>query len=122
MQLDTAEGVRDFLRLCLDPGPRLPSRTVSQLVTIMPEWLAEQVAAHTPELAPLRDEATAAQTAAATALETYTEALHAWIYREPHPNPTPVQPDPTPSVPIPLHERPDNAADPTAYTSTGEQQ
>ncbi|MFI1954826.1 hypothetical protein ACH437_23760 [Streptomyces xinghaiensis] len=89
MQLTTAEEVRDFLRLCLDPGPRLPARTVSQLVTIMPDWLAEHVAAHTPELAPLREEAAAAQTAATAALETYTEALRAWISGEPDPDPAP---------------------------------
>lgn len=37
MDLDTVEQVRDFLRLCLNSGPRRAGRTVAQLAKVMPD-------------------------------------------------------------------------------------
>ncbi|WP_433916909.1 hypothetical protein [Streptomyces sp. NBC_01744] len=80
--LDTVGEVRDFLRLCLHPGPRRAGRTVAQLAKVMPDWLAERLTAHAPHLADLREAAARAEAEAAQACKAYTDALGAWITEE----------------------------------------
>ncbi|MFF1834165.1 hypothetical protein ACFVXE_08160 [Streptomyces sp. NPDC058231] len=80
--LDTVGEVRDFLRLCLNPGPRRAGRTVAQLAKVMPDWLAERLTAHAPHVAEFREAAARAETEAARARKAYADALGAWISEE----------------------------------------
>ncbi|MFI5629157.1 hypothetical protein ACIA8E_07215 [Streptomyces sp. NPDC051664] len=80
--LDTVGEVRDFLRLCLNPGPRRTGRTVAQLAKVMPDWLAERLTAHAPHLTELREAAVRAEAEAARARKAYADALGAWITEE----------------------------------------
>jgi hypothetical protein len=79
VQLTTAEEVRAFLRLCLDPGPGRPKRTVAQLAEIMPGWVAGPLHEHAPHLARLGAAVDQAEAAAAAARTALAEALGAWI-------------------------------------------
>lgn len=82
MQLQTPDEVRDFLRLCLDPGLGRKKRSVTQLALIMPDWLATPLTEHAPHLAELRDAVDRAEAAATEARAAYTEGLWAWIADE----------------------------------------
>lgn len=75
MKYKTREELRDFLRLCLDPGPGRDKRTVEYLAEIMPGGVVDLIAEHAPHVAELR-------TAAADAKTAYTEALRVWIADE----------------------------------------
>ncbi|MFF0395116.1 hypothetical protein ACFYSJ_04900 [Streptomyces sp. NPDC005248] len=82
MQLQTPDEVRDFLRLCLDPGLGRKNRSVTQLALIMPDWLAAPLTEHAPHLAELRNAVDRAEAAATEARAAYTEGLRAWIADE----------------------------------------
>lgn len=70
--LETLDDVRDFLRICLTPRGPFPGRTVEELATVMPAWLADRLADHAPDVAELR-------AAADRAREAYVTALGDWI-------------------------------------------
>ncbi|MFF3096745.1 hypothetical protein [Streptomyces cyaneofuscatus] len=74
-ELSDLEGLRGFLRLCLDPGPGRDGRSVEGLARRMPSFLADSIADHAPELAALRK-------AAQDAHEAYLAALQDWITAE----------------------------------------
>ncbi|MEU8834854.1 hypothetical protein [Streptomyces sp900116325] len=80
--LGTVGEVRDFLRLCLNPGPRRTGRTVAQLAKVMPDWLAERLTVHAPHVSELREAAARADADAARARKAYADALGAWIAEE----------------------------------------
>lgn len=80
--LDTVGEVRDFLRLCLNPGPRRAGRTVAQLAKVMPDWLADRLTVHAPHVTELREEAARMEAEAARARKAYADALGAWITEE----------------------------------------
>ncbi|WP_329157675.1 hypothetical protein OHB49_03010 [Streptomyces sp. NBC_01717] len=82
MQLQTPDEVRDFLRLCLDPGLGGKKRSVTQLALIMSDGLAASLTEHAPHLAELRDAVDRAEAAATEARANYTEGLRAWIADE----------------------------------------
>lgn len=52
-QLNTADEVRAFLRLCLGPGPGRDKHTAARVAEIMPDSLAEPLNQHAPHLAGL---------------------------------------------------------------------
>ncbi|WP_327415458.1 hypothetical protein [Streptomyces sp. NBC_01233] len=79
LELHTAAQARAFLGLCLDPGPGRHTRTLDDLVRIMPPWLQDQVDGHAPHLAELRAEADRLQAALTEAQTVYATALGAWI-------------------------------------------
>ncbi|MGW1989656.1 hypothetical protein [Embleya sp. NPDC001921] len=84
----TAEDLRAFLRLCLDPGPGRDKRTVAKLADLTEtslSGLAEEIAEHAPHLADLLSEVKRARAV-------YVEALRGWIADEPPPAPTPEPP------------------------------
>lgn len=74
-ELSDREGLRGFLRLCLNPGPGREGRTVEGLARRMPPFLADSIADHVPALAALRKAAQDAQ-------EAYVAALQEWITAE----------------------------------------
>ncbi|MEC3995229.1 hypothetical protein VSR01_17470 [Actinacidiphila sp. DG2A-62] len=78
MQFQTEEEVRDFLRLCLDPGHGV-KRTPAKLTAIMPDLLRDRLEGHAPHLADLRQEAERAEAATEKARAAHAEALGAWI-------------------------------------------
>jgi hypothetical protein len=78
MQFETREEVRDFLRLCLNPGHGV-TRTPNKLVEIMPETLRERLEGYAPHLAGLRQEAERAQAATEQARAAHADALTAWL-------------------------------------------
>lgn len=71
VSISTAEELRAFLGLCLDPPGREP-RTPEELARLMPPWLAADVAEFAPHLGELRKAADAAR-------EAYVTALTEWI-------------------------------------------
>ncbi|MGW6416335.1 hypothetical protein [Streptomyces sp. NPDC055055] len=79
LRLETPAQARAFLGLCLDPGPGRRTRTLDDLVQIMPPWLQDQVDEHVPHLAALRAEADRLQLALAAAQAAYSQGLGAWI-------------------------------------------
>lgn len=79
LQLNTEAEVRDFLKLCLDPGPLRPKRTVAKLARVMPGWLRERLDTHAPDLAELHATAGRLQGEADRADRDYAKALGAWI-------------------------------------------
>lgn len=81
-QLNTAEEVRSFLALCLDPGPGRDKRTAARVAEIMPDWLAGPLNQHAPHLAVLSAAVHQAEAAAAAARAVHAEALAAWIAGE----------------------------------------
>lgn len=81
MDLSTECSVRDFLRLCLDPGHGI-KRTPAKLAGIMPGPLEDAVMRYAPHLAELRDEANRQEKQARKARKAYTDALAAWIADE----------------------------------------
>jgi hypothetical protein len=87
--LDTPEQVRDFLRLCLNPGAGYPKRTVARLAAIMPDWLAAPLTEHAPHLGTLRARVEGAEAYAEEERARYVEALRSWIARETIPAPEP---------------------------------
>ncbi|MFJ1606964.1 hypothetical protein ACIOHS_26875 [Streptomyces sp. NPDC088253] len=78
MNLDTENGVRDFLRLCLDPGHGI-KRTPAKLAAVMPGPLEEALMRFAPHLGDLRAEADRQEAEARKARKAYTDALAAWI-------------------------------------------
>ncbi|MFZ4266538.1 hypothetical protein [Streptomyces arboris] len=74
-ELSDPEGLRAFLRLCLNPGPGRDKRSVEGLAARMPSFLADSIADHAPHLAALRKTAQDAH-------ETYVTALQDWITAE----------------------------------------
>ncbi|MFB8402136.1 hypothetical protein [Streptomyces sp. NPDC055912] len=79
LRLETPAQARAFLDLCLAPGPGRDTRTLDDLVRIMPPWLQDQVDGHAPHLVGLRAEADRLQAALADAQTAYATALGAWI-------------------------------------------
>lgn len=77
--LNTAAEVREFLALCLDPGPGRDKRTAARVAEIMPGWLAGPLNRHAPHLATLSAAVHEAEAVAAAARTEHTEALGAWI-------------------------------------------
>ncbi|MFJ7489743.1 hypothetical protein ACIQZB_00530 [Streptomyces sp. NPDC097727] len=87
-QHDTPEALRDFLKLCLDPGHGI-KRAPVRMAEALPEPLARKVVEFAPHLGGLRDHAEAldkqAKLAAKRAKEAhraYADALTAWIHDE----------------------------------------
>ncbi|MFI0934655.1 hypothetical protein ACH4RG_23395 [Streptomyces sp. NPDC021019] len=74
-ELDDTEGLRAFLRLCLNPGPGREGRSVDGLAQRMPSFLADSIDVHAPHIAALRKTAQDAQ-------EAYVTALQDWITAE----------------------------------------
>ncbi|MCX4609482.1 hypothetical protein [Streptomyces mirabilis] len=70
--------VRDFLRLCLDPGRGI-KRTPAKLAGIMPGPLEEALMRFAPHLGDLRTEADRQEAEARRARNVYVDALAAWI-------------------------------------------
>ncbi|PSK52420.1 hypothetical protein B0E38_04746 [Streptomyces sp. 111WW2] len=81
MEFQTADRLRDFLALCLDP-PGREGRTVDQLAQVMPAWVVEDLREHAPELGALRDELTEAEAVVTERRAAFTAALGAWIRGE----------------------------------------
>lgn len=80
-QYDTPEGLRGFLKLCLDPGHSI-KRTPDRLAEVLPEALASRAAEFAPHLGRLRHEAKTADQRAKEARRAYADALAAWIHGE----------------------------------------
>ncbi|MDX2922893.1 hypothetical protein [Streptomyces sp. NE06-03C] len=74
-ELSDLEGLRGFLRLCLNPGPGRDGRTIEGLARRMPSFLADSIADHAPHLSALRKTAQDAH-------EAYVTALQDWITAE----------------------------------------
>ncbi|MFI0827210.1 hypothetical protein ACH4Q7_22455 [Streptomyces roseolus] len=72
-ELDTPAEVREFLRLCLR------TRTINELATVMPDWLAQAISNNDPRLASLRRSIAEAEAALADARARYVTVLDAWI-------------------------------------------
>ncbi|WP_329131613.1 hypothetical protein OG552_10675 [Streptomyces sp. NBC_01476] len=88
VRLDTEPEVRAFLKLCLDPGPGFPKRTVAKLAKVMPDWLRGPLAIHAPDLAELRAEAVRLRAEAERADRAYVKALGAWIAKSDQEDPS----------------------------------
>jgi hypothetical protein len=93
MDLSSAESVRAFLALCLNPRPG-HERSPAELARILPGPVAEAVALYAPALAPLQLESASRQEAARRAEDAYADAFAAWIRDEPLPAPQIAQEDP----------------------------
>ncbi|MFF0092765.1 hypothetical protein ACFYSF_22770 [Streptomyces canus] len=78
MDLSSKNTVREFLRLCLDPGHGV-KRTPAQLAEVMPGALRDAVTRFAPHLAELLDEATRKEKEARRARRAYVDAFSAWI-------------------------------------------
>ncbi|MFH8577185.1 hypothetical protein [Streptomyces zaomyceticus] len=89
LRLETAAQARAFLDLCLDPGPGRHTRTLDDLVRIMPPWLQDQIDDHAPHVAELRAEADRLQAALTDAQGAYATALGAWIHDTSEETPAP---------------------------------
>jgi hypothetical protein len=81
VNLDTEKDVRDFLRLCLDPGHGI-KRTPAKLAGIMPGPLEDALMRFAPHLGAVQAEADRQEAEARKARKAYTEALAAWITGE----------------------------------------
>lgn len=107
--LNTAEEVRAFLALCLDPGPGRDKRTAARVLEIMPDWLAGPLNQHAPHLAGLSAAVHQAEEAAAAAHAAHAEALGAWIEQDTPPGDSPTRPpamrNATRHSPAPIHPR-----------------
>ncbi|EMF31105.1 hypothetical protein H114_00712 [Streptomyces gancidicus BKS 13-15] len=79
MQHQTPEQLRDFLRLCLNPGPGRPVRTPHRLLDVLPEEMHDQLAQHAPHLRHLRERTTVLAQELDGARKAYADALAAWI-------------------------------------------
>lgn len=84
-QFTTAEGIREFLALCLNPGYGI-KRTPATLAEIMPRTLRDRMEIHAPQLAELRAEAERREAAADQARQAHAAALEQWI-KTPSPAP-----------------------------------
>ncbi|MGW3445619.1 hypothetical protein [Streptomyces sp. NPDC001076] len=91
---ETPDGLRAFLKLCLDPGHGI-NRTPAKLAEVLPEPLARKVAEFAPHVGGLRyfaqvlnEEVDDAQKRAKDAHRAYADALAAWIHGE-EPKPAP---------------------------------
>ncbi|NGO47294.1 hypothetical protein [Streptomyces ureilyticus] len=82
MKLDTEKDVRDFLRLCLDPGHGI-KRTPAKLAEVMPDPLHDALVRYAPHLGELRAEADRQEAQARKARKAYADALATWITNEP---------------------------------------
>ncbi|MET8609729.1 hypothetical protein [Streptomyces misionensis] len=78
-QLETAEDVRAFLALCLDPGPGRPKRTPLELTALLREPHLQALEKHAPHLATMRLIAEHRQKDADAARRTWAAGLAAWI-------------------------------------------
>jgi hypothetical protein len=78
MKFETPKEIRDFLRLCLDPGHGI-KRTPDKLAAIMPDLVRDRLEEYAPQLAELRQDAERAEGMAGEARTAYVEALSAWI-------------------------------------------
>ncbi|MGC0418346.1 hypothetical protein [Embleya sp. AB8] len=90
LDLESAEAVRAFCGLCLDPGPGRVRRTPRHFVEIMPPWLGRAVAERAPHLrdhvrriAAQRAEIEQVEAAMAAEQTVFAEALRAWIAGKP---------------------------------------
>lgn len=91
MRYDTPEKLRDFLRLCLDPGPGRKKRTPVRLVEVLPEPMQDELTRHAPHLHILRHRAQALAEQTDAARNLYADALATWIRDE---QPQPGEPAP----------------------------
>ncbi|WP_328638436.1 hypothetical protein [Streptomyces canus] len=79
---DTPEELREFLALCLDPGPGRAKRTPEALTRLLPEPTLDQLARFDPNLGALRSYVDQRQRQADTARLMWAAQLAAWITGE----------------------------------------
>ncbi|MGY3199799.1 hypothetical protein [Streptomyces sp. TE5632] len=84
MNLTDENSVRDFLRLCLDPGHGI-KRTPEKLTEVMPDPLYQAMVLYAPHLGRLRADADRQDKKARTARRAYADAVAAWIHDKPSP-------------------------------------
>ncbi|PWI09760.1 hypothetical protein DIZ27_14585 [Streptomyces sp. NWU339] len=87
MQYETPEQLRDFLKLCLDPGPGREKRTPAKLIEVLPEPMHAALIQHAPHLRQLRHRVDALTAQRQAAQQTYADALAAWIRGDEQPAP-----------------------------------
>ncbi|MEV7413449.1 hypothetical protein [Streptomyces althioticus] len=76
---ETPEQLRDFLRLCLDPGPGREKRTPARLVEVLPEPVRDQLLRHAPHLRQMQHRTTRLARQLDEARQEYADALADWI-------------------------------------------
>jgi len=76
---DTADELRAFLKLCLDPGAGREKRTPVRLLEILPPQMHDQLIRHAPHLRSLRHRVDALAEQQRAAHDEYADALAAWI-------------------------------------------
>lgn len=79
----TAEEIRAFLALCLNPGYGI-KRTPAKLAEVMPLELRNRLETYVPQLTDLREEAERLEAAADQARRAHATALEAWVKAPPH--------------------------------------
>lgn len=84
MDLTSANAIRAFLALCLDPGRGI-KRTPAQVAKVMPAPLRDALERFAPHLADLREACDSLDEHAQDAHQIYADALDAWIRNEPRP-------------------------------------
>ncbi|MFD0209178.1 hypothetical protein ACFVH9_08570 [Streptomyces hirsutus] len=84
MNLTDEKSVRDFLRLCLDPGHGI-KRTPAKLTEVMPDPLYQAMVLYAPRLGRLRADADRQDKKARAARKAYADAVAAWIHDKPAP-------------------------------------
>ncbi|KUN32474.1 hypothetical protein AQJ11_02820 [Streptomyces corchorusii] len=81
-QFQTPDVTREFLRLCLDPGPGREKRTPVRLLEVLPQQMHDAVIRHAPYLRAMRDRVDALAEQHQAAKHEYADALTAWIHGE----------------------------------------
>ncbi|MFG2404210.1 hypothetical protein ACGFR8_07700 [Streptomyces brevispora] len=84
--LTTADEIREFLALCLNPGYGI-KRAPAKLAKVMPVALRDRLETYVPQLADLREKAERLEAAADQARKAHADALEQWVKAPPHTRP-----------------------------------